>query len=390
MTNKNLAFVLSLLVLPIIKMTFVQCLSAGTNNKKNNNAQQQQQRQRPSLYYDDFVKDLPSLKGKTIVITGTSRGLGYVTALTVVRKGGRAILFNRPSAASLESYHQLCEEATGLSPINIDCNLLSFDSVRQACQQVCKMLTREKEEEEKDSSNADGDGDGGVGIDCLCLNAGIMMANDEASMDGYDITAQTNMLSQFLITKELFGELKKAAADPAKDEAAPSSRIVIMSSGSAYGESCLNPIFFQRQGGNMGGSKASYERYHQTKLANLLFCCSLQDKLEEARKQNNNNNILAVACTPGVCGTDMFVHATTVMFGQPSPGSDVPSVEDGSRAQLKCIFDPTVQSGDFWGPDRDGRLKKTLMEANPQLFVSDKSKQELWNVCEEAVGNFDI
>lgn len=43
-----------------------------------------------------------------------------------------------------------------------------------------------------------------------------------------------------------------------------------MSSGSGFGPPAFNARFFERKGGNLGGQQASYERYHQSKLANLL------------------------------------------------------------------------------------------------------------------------
>jgi NAD(P)-dependent dehydrogenase (short-subunit alcohol dehydrogenase family) len=314
--------------------------------------------QRPSQYYHAFVKTLPSFKGKTVAITGCSRGLGYITARTVAQKGGRVILLNRPTA-NLDWYQEICQAATGPDPIHIECNLQSFDSVRQASQRIIKLT----------------ENDGG--LDVLCCNAGIMLQPDEASVDGYDITASTNMLSHFLLTKLLFGELKLS----------PKARIVIMSSASGYGGSSFNSTFFQKRGGNLGGSQASYERYHQSKLANLAFCCALHEKLGSSSIENN---IQAVACTPGVCGTDMFVHATSVMNqGSPSPRSMVPSVEDGCMAQLKCILDPTVESGDLWGPGKNGQLVKTEMKP-PLIRMDDDTKAALWQVCEDAVGSFDL
>ena len=51
--------------------------------------------QRPSQFYDGYMETLPSMEGKTVVITGCSRGLGYVTAKSVVEKGGYVIMLNR-------------------------------------------------------------------------------------------------------------------------------------------------------------------------------------------------------------------------------------------------------------------------------------------------------
>jgi NAD(P)-dependent dehydrogenase (short-subunit alcohol dehydrogenase family) len=47
-------------------------------------------------------------------------------------------------------------------------------------------------------------------IDVLVNNAGVMALKDYATIDGFDIQMQTNIISHFFITKELFPLLKKS------------------------------------------------------------------------------------------------------------------------------------------------------------------------------------
>ena len=54
---------------------------------------------RAPVYYAGYVETLPSMKGKTVAITGCSRGLGFVTAKTCAAKGVRFI--------SDEIYHHI-------------------------------------------------------------------------------------------------------------------------------------------------------------------------------------------------------------------------------------------------------------------------------------------
>ena len=331
--------------------------------------------QRPSQYYPKFFQELPSMVGKTIVITGCSKGLGFVTAKGLVEKGAMVYMLNRKSKTSDAAQQQLGALATEKQhpePVVVDCDLLDFTSVRNAATTIREFII------------ASDDKNGG-GIDVLCNNAGIMLQPDQSSVDGYDITASTNVLSHFLLTKELMPLLLEKGATKNGGEA----RIVNMSSASGYGPSPFNPQFFEKRGGNCGGSQASYERYHQSKLANLAFTSALHDRL-----QQSNTNIKALACTPGVCGTDMFLHATAVMNGGQSSRRDmVPSAEDGCMAQLKCICDPNVSSGDLWGPafgrNANGRLEKTPI-GPPKILVDAKVKDSFWNICEQAVGKFDI
>ena len=89
-----------------------------------------------SLYFDDEVQKIPSLQGKTIAITGTTTGIGFVAARTVAKKGARTILLNRKSERSQFSYDQLKKENPGANIVNIECDLQSFDSVGKAALRV--------------------------------------------------------------------------------------------------------------------------------------------------------------------------------------------------------------------------------------------------------------
>lgn len=318
--------------------------------------------QRASVVYPDFFDALPSMEGKVVAVTGTSRGLGFVTALSLAKKGATVILLNRPTGQAEESLGEIAAAATGHAPIPIDCDLLDFESVRKAAGKVMQKCAA------------------AGGLDVLCLNAGIMLQEDAASRDGYDITASTNVLSHFLLTRELMPALEEAAA--AHGEA----RVVSMSSGSGFGPPAFDARFYAREGGRLGGRQASYERYHQSKLANLLFTAALHEKLSV-----RGSSVKALACTPGVCGTDMFVHVQQLSRpGQPVDRSRVPSVEDGACAQLKCICDPSVRSGELWGPRGMGGPPSAIALAPPTVLVDDEAKETVWRACEEAVGIFAL
>jgi len=301
------------------------------------------------------------MSGKTAVVTGASRGLGYVTAFTLAKKGAEVILLNRKSAKGDGVFNEIAEVASGLAPKLVECDLLDFEDVALAAARI------------KDICAA-------RGIDALVLNAGIMMQEDKAGKDGFDITVTTNVLSHFLLTRELMPELGKAA------DLRGEARVVSMSSGSGFGPPAFNPMFFERKGGNLGGHRASYERYHQSKLANLIFTSALHGKLSFA-----GSDVKALACTPGVCGTDMFAHVQSIMKpGRPVDLSTVPSVEDGALAQLKCICDPSVSSGELYGPPGMGGLPVKIPLAQPTVLVNEQDKAELWKACELAVGPFEV
>ena len=184
--------------------------------------------QRPSEFYPQFFENLPSMAGKTVVVTGASRGLGYVTALSLAKKSATVIMLCRRSERADQALANVAAAAAGCAPTLVHCNLLDFDSVRAAACSISSLVLHS-------------------GLDALCLNAGIMMQPDEASKDGYDITMSTNVLSHFLLTRELMPALEQAASSRGD------ARVVSMSSGSGFGPPAFDARFLARQGGNLGG-----------------------------------------------------------------------------------------------------------------------------------------
>ena len=64
----------------------------------------------------------------------------------------------------------------------------------------------------------------------------------------------------------------------------------------------------------------------------------------------------------------------------------MPSVEDGCLAQLNCITDPAVESGQLFGPPGMGGPPVEVALAPPTVLVDARSKAALWAACERAVG----
>ena len=120
-------------------------------------------------------------------------GTGQIIAQTSVDKGAATVLLlNRPSDRATKAEADLRKSIPEGSKTNVEsipCDLQDFESVKQAAS-----LIKSKYE----------------AIDVLCNNAGVMALEDVATKDGYDVQMQTNHLSHFLLTKELYPLLKKA------------------------------------------------------------------------------------------------------------------------------------------------------------------------------------
>lgn len=324
-----------------------------------------------SLHYDNEIKNIPSLVGKTIAITGTTSGTGFVAAKTVAEKGAQVLLLNRKTDRSKISYDLLKSSCSKENLIDIECDLQSFESVRKAARKITDLC--------KD------------GLDVLCNNAGVMALKDQATVDGFDIQMQTNHLSHFLLTKELMPIIKGASEK--KGEA----RIVNHSSIARFGAKKLERKYFEKRGGSLGGNGSNmflstlipqgrWARYSQSKLANAAFTACLHEKF-----QAENLSIKSLVAHPGLAITEL--QNTTVkdggmgawMTGQFMKGGQ--SMEDGAIGIIKCIADIDAMSGDFYGPGSGKMAMKgeVIKFALEKLYDNRKTRNLLWSKSCDAI-----
>jgi NAD(P)-dependent dehydrogenase (short-subunit alcohol dehydrogenase family) len=318
-------------------------------------------------HLEKVLKDhAQEMTGKVVVITGTTSGTGYVCAREVAKKGATVVLLNRKSERAENSLHQLKTEFPDGKFDQITCDLQSFESVQHA---VGAIKTKYDV------------------VDVLVNNAGVMALRDQPTPDGYDVQMQTNVLSHFLITKELFPLLKKSSE----------ARIVNHSSMARLGPP-LASEYFDKKGGNLGGDGTEEEnfnfqgprwmRYHQTKLANAAFTYGLKNKLEDA----NISNVISLLAHPGLASTQLSV--TTASVGGMDSESEfmkmAQSAEDGATGIIRAAMDPKAKSGDFYGPSGEG-WNGFPDSLTPEDLLLDPSNVNInWEGCEKAVGAFEF
>ncbi|CAJ1392829.1 unnamed protein product [Effrenium voratum] len=323
----------------------------------------------PTKWFPDFEANLPSLENKVFCITGCTSGTGYVAARTAARKGAHVVMLNRQSGRAEAAEKALKEEVPNAKVTQVECDLQDLNSVQAAASKLKSMF-------------------GSSGVDVLCNNAGVMALADQATKDGYDVQMQTNHLSHFLLTKELYPLLQKAASERGE------ARIVQHSSGARkFPNTDLEAKYLGKNGGDLGGNGnsmffggARWERYHQTKLANAVFTKELDTRLRAA-----NSKVKACCAAPGLAATNLQVttsqddgfHAPWIMrFGQ--------SGEDGTMPLLQCCAG-SVESGDFFEPEGMGNIKGPPTKIAPEpLWTKPESGKILWEESEKACGAFKV
>ena len=184
----------------------------------------------PTKWFPDFEANLPSLQGKVFCITGCTSGTGYVAARTAARKGAHVVMLNRQSGRAEAAEKALKEEVPNAKVTQVACDLQDLASVQAAASNLKSLF-------------------GSCGVDVLCNNAGVMALADQATKDGYDVQMQTNHLSHFLLTKELFPLLQKAASERGE------ARVVQHSSGGRkFPTTELDAKYLGKNGGDLGGN----------------------------------------------------------------------------------------------------------------------------------------
>ncbi|MGI9610156.1 MAG: SDR family NAD(P)-dependent oxidoreductase [Acidimicrobiia bacterium] len=330
-----------------------------------------------SVHFPEFRAGLPTMAGKTVVITGTTSGTGKVAASTVADLGAKVLVLNRASERSTASFAELTTTCPDAELHQVECDLQSLSSVRAAADKVAELCPE--------------------GVNVLCNNAGVMALADTATEDGFDVQMQTNHLSHFLLARELMPLLERAA------ESSGDARIVNHSSGARLSPSKeLQSKFLEKNGGNLGGDGNSLQnmmfmgprwlRYNQSKLANAAFTAALHHKLTE-----RGSSVKALVAHPGLART----HLQTTSVTQGGMGDVFTKIfmrfsqtaEDGAMGILSCMCLPGATSGQFYGPGSGMTAMKGKAEPFDlePFYDNPETRELLWTKSEEAIGKtFDL
>lgn len=185
---------------------------------------------------------MSDMKGKRVVITGPTRGIGRATAVAIAKMGADLALVARDRGRG----EALAAELRALKSGSVDLyvgDLSSLADVRRLGREILAAWDR---------------------VDVLVNNAGAIFVDRQVSVDGVELTIATNHLSYFVLTDILLPALKKAAP----------SRVVNVASKAHF----RGAIDFGDLGRERGYSGLNH--YGTTKLMNVLFTRELAKRLE--------------------------------------------------------------------------------------------------------------
>ena len=280
--------------------------------------------------------DLPSLDGRTFVVTGANSGIGLGAARELGRAGARVVLAVRDRARG--------EQAAATIPGGAEVRRLDLADLA--------------------SVRAFADGWEGE-LDVLINNAGVMATPQRRTVDGFELQIATNHLGPFALTNLLLPQI--------------TDRVVTISSGMhRAGRIRLDDLNWER------GRYERWRAYGQTKLANLLFTLELQRRLVEA-----GSAVRAVAAHPGWAATHLQGHTESGLQGALLALGNRFIGQDQDMGALPTLYAATqdIPGGSYVGPD--GRFEQRghpTLVGRSRAARDEKTARALWDLSERLTG----
>ena len=284
------------------------------------------------------------MAGKTLVVTGATSGIGLATAIGLAQKGAQVIGVGRSKTR--------CSEAEAFIKTAVPDSVITFFQADLASQKQIRELAAAITTKIKLEGN-------GV-LDALINNAGTFTSWFVTTGEGFELQFAVNYLAPFLLTHQLLPLLM----------AAPTGRVISVSSGSHYGTMIHWKDLQLRK--HYNGLWA----YKQSKLANVMFIAELN------RRLGANSNLRAFAADPGLVNTEIGLKQTSGLaywvWKKRKAKGYLP--EDGAATSIFLASDPTVQNTDafYW---------KNCVPTPPSRYVKQTdARQRLWVLSEKMCG----
>ncbi len=277
------------------------------------------------------------LSGKTIVVTGSTSGIGHEAMRVFALRGANVIAVGRTKEKAAACVAALGTGFSGkITPVGCDHGDLASVA---ACADAIRALTPR--------------------IDILVCNAGLIGSTKCEQINGIEKQFLVNHLSHFVLVNRLLDLVR----------AAPQGRVVVVSS-DAHHSAPKEGILFD----NLSGAKdyGAFRFYSHSKLANHLFTHELARRLQGTTTTVNSLH-------PGVVFTNIF--------------NNMPAFLRGPTRALGRLFMKDVAAGAATtcylatAPALDGVSGGYFADCNPAVMgrhmTDDAMASRLWTVSED-------
>ncbi|MBE9043602.1 SDR family NAD(P)-dependent oxidoreductase [Pleurocapsales cyanobacterium LEGE 10410] len=250
---------------------------------------------------------------KTILITGSTDGIGRLVAIKIAKEGHEVYLHGRNPQKLANVVSEIKEETKNENIKGFVADFSDLDVVKQMTHQIKGATSK---------------------IDVLINNAGVYNSSKSQNDDGLDMRLVVNYLAPFTLTNELIPRLKKGEK----------TRIVNLSS------AAQSPIDYEVLAGKEMRSES--ETYAQSKLALTMWSFYL------AKKEPSIN---VIAVNPGsLLNTNMVKEAFGKHWSSADKGANI-------LYDLAVSEDYKGDSGKYFDNDRG-----TFAEAHPDAYNETK------------------
>jgi NAD(P)-dependent dehydrogenase (short-subunit alcohol dehydrogenase family) len=270
-----------------------------------------------------------SSEKRTILVTGSTDGIGKATALALARQGHRILVHGRDPEKGRAVLQEIRRVGAEASPDLFTADLSTLSGIRGLAGEVGDRYGR---------------------LDVLVNNAGVHMPERVLTGDGLEMTFAVNLLAPFLLAHLLLGLL---------GEGAP-ARIVNVASSAHFDAPGMD--WDDLQGGR---HYEAWQAYARSKLGVVLFTYALARRLDPGQ-------VTANCLHPGVICTKLLYSAF--------PDYPCESPEAGARTPVYLATSPQVSGV-------TGRYFDGLREARSSRISRDREAQErLWEHLERIAG----
>lgn len=275
------------------------------------------------------------MKGKIVLITGATSGIGKQTAIQLAREGATIVFTSRNTDKGNQTRDEIISLTNNKDIYMLNCDLGSLKSVKKCSQEYLHKFKH---------------------LHVLINNAGVWDFKRKESADSIEHTFAVNVLAPFLMTQQLVDTLK--ASKP--------SRIINITSGLHSGTINFDDIEFKT---GFSGFKA----YRQSKLALILFTRLLAIKL-------HGTGVTANCVHPGMVSTQLGRDAgrlSNLVFRTLGH-----SPVKGAETSVFLATSPEMESvtGEYF-------YERKVGKSSPESSDMEAAER-LWNLCMEYVKNY--
>lgn len=278
------------------------------------------------------------VRGKTILITGATSGIGLEASVDLARRGAKLVMVGRDPKRTDAARADVEARSGSKDVTTMLCDFESQAAIRALAKDFLSRHDR---------------------LDVLVNNAGLVNKERRLTADGIEATFAVNHLGYFLLTNLLLDRLV---------ESAPARVVTVASVGHRRGTMDFEDLGYER-------GYFIMKAYARSKLGNVLFSNELARRLEGKGVTSNSLH-------PGGV-------ATNIWSGAPGWAKPILAVivkpflitpEKGAQTILQLATSPELDGV-------TGKYFEKLRAVDPAPLALDEAlAKRLWNVSEKLVG----